>query len=45
MKKHIRIKFVDFWDDFVPESNLFYQILAEHYEVELSDDPELLGFR
>lgn len=42
MKKHIRIKFVDFWDDFVPESNLFYQILAEHYEVELSDDPEFL---
>ena len=42
MKRHIRIKFVDFWDDFVPEANLFYQILAEHYEVELSDDPEYL---
>lgn len=42
MKKHIRIKFVDFWDDFVPETNLFYQILAAHYEVELSDEPEYL---
>ena len=42
MKKHIRIKFVDFWDDFVPENNLFYQLLCEHYDVELSDDPEYL---
>ena len=38
MKKHIRIKFVDFWDDFIPENNLFYQILAERYDVELSDE-------
>ena len=42
MKKHIRIKFVDFWDDFVPENNLFYQLLSEHYDVELSDNPEYL---
>ena len=42
MKKHIRIQFVDFWDDFVPEKNIFYQILCEHYEVELSDEPEYL---
>ena len=44
MKKHIRIKFVDFWDDFVPEKNLFYQILTEHYDVELSDEPEYLFY-
>lgn len=42
MKKHIRIKFVDFWDDFVPENNIFYQLLCEHYDVELSDDPEYI---
>lgn len=44
MKKHIRIKFVDFWDDFVPEKNLFYQLLSEYYEVELSDEPEYLFY-
>ena len=44
MKKHIRIKFVDFWDDFIPENNLFYQILAERYDVELSDEPEDLFY-
>lgn len=37
MKKHIRIKFVDFWDDFVPENSLFYQLLSEHYDIELTD--------
>ena len=42
MKKHIRIRFVDFWDDFVPENNIFYQLLSEHYEVELSDTPDYL---
>ena len=42
MKKHIRIKFVDFWDDFVPEKNIFYQLLCEHYDVELSDTPDYI---
>ncbi|MBR5234575.1 MAG: glycosyltransferase [Bacteroidaceae bacterium] len=42
MKKHIRIRFVDFWDDFVPENNIFYQLLSEHYDVELSDTPDYL---
>lgn len=42
MKKHIRIKFVDFWDDFVPQNDIFYQILSERYEVELSDTPDYL---
>ena len=40
MKKHIRIKFVDFWDDFVPENSLFYQLLREHYDIELTDEPD-----
>ena len=42
MKKHIRIRFVDFWDDFVPENNIFHQILSQHYEVELSDTPDYI---
>ena len=44
MKKHIRIRFVDFWDNFVPQESLFYQLLAEYCEVELSDDPEYLFY-
>lgn len=42
MKKHIRVKFIDFWDDFVPEKSLFYQLLSEKYELELSDTPDYL---
>jgi hypothetical protein len=42
MKKHIRIRFIDFWDDFVPENNIFHQILSQHYEVELSDTPDYI---
>lgn len=42
MKKHIRIKFVDFWDDFVPEKSLFYKLLTKHYDIELSETPEYL---
>jgi hypothetical protein len=42
MKKPIRIKFVDFWDDFVPEQSLFYQLLSQRYEIELTDNPDYL---
>ncbi len=42
MKPHIRIRFVDFWDDFVPEKSLFYQLLSEKYEIELSETPDYL---
>ena len=42
MKKPIRIKFVDFWDDFVPEQSLFYQLLSQKYEIELTDNPDYL---
>ena len=42
MKPRIRINFVDFWDDFVPETSLFYQLLSEKYEIELSATPDYL---
>ena len=42
MKPHIRIRFVDFWDDFVPEKSLFYQLLSKKYEIELSETPDYL---
>lgn len=42
MKPRIRINFVDFWDNFVPSESLFYQLLAERYEIELSTTPDYL---
>ncbi len=44
MKKQIRIRFVDFWDNFVPEDSLFYKILSEKYDVILSDNPDYIFF-
>lgn len=44
MKSQIRLKFVDFWDNFVPEDSLFYKILSEKYDVVLSDNPDYVFF-
>jgi len=40
--KILKIKFVDFWYGFAPAENYFYNLLSSFYNVELSDDPELL---
>jgi alpha(1,3/1,4) fucosyltransferase len=41
----LRIKFVDFWTDMNrPEGNYFYDLLSQKYEVEFSDDPEILFY-
>lgn len=44
MKKHLKIKFVDFYPNFDPRKVLLWQPLWEHYDVELSDEPEWLVF-
>ncbi len=44
MQKKIKIKFVDFWDTFNPEDNLFIQLLKDKYEIELSEQPDYLFF-
>lgn len=44
MEKQIKLNFVDFWDDFVPEDSLFYKILSEKYDVILSDNPDYIFF-
>lgn len=44
LKKKIAVKFVDFWDNFVPEKSLFWRILTERYEIEPSDTPDYLFF-
>ncbi len=40
--KKVKINYCNFWGDLDPENNLFYNILSKHYDVEISDDPELL---
>jgi len=40
--KKLRIKFCDFWPSFHPDNNYFYNLLCTEYDVELSDEPELL---
>jgi hypothetical protein len=40
--KTIKVGFVDFWDDFIPEKSLFFRLLSKHYNVELSDSPDYL---
>lgn len=44
MKKKIKIKFVDFWNDFDIYDNDFYKILSEKYNVEISNQPEYIFY-
>lgn len=44
MKKKVKIKFLGFWPDFLPEDNIFINILKEKYDAELSDNPDYLFF-
>jgi alpha(1,3/1,4) fucosyltransferase len=41
-KKRIKINFVDFWAGFDKVDNLFYDIISEDYEIEISDSPDYL---
>ena len=40
--KTIKINFVNFWDSFKKDKNLFYNILSKHFDVEISDDPDFI---
>lgn len=42
--KKIKINFVDFWESFNPESNMFMGLLRQRYEVELSEQPDFLVY-
>ena len=44
MGKPIKVAFVDFEPDFVPEKSLLYRILLQNYQVELSKEPEYLFY-
>lgn len=39
--RQIKVKFVDFWADFVPEESHLYRMLARHYDVQIvQEDPD-----
>ncbi|WP_154855402.1 glycosyltransferase family 10 domain-containing protein [Cyclobacterium xiamenense] len=40
----VKIKFVDFWKNFDPEDNYFIHFFRKHFDVKLSDDPDLVIF-
>ena len=42
MKKTIRLKFVGYWDGFVPENTRIYKDLASLYDIELTDEPDYI---
>ncbi|MDL2215881.1 glycosyltransferase family 10 [Ruminococcaceae bacterium OttesenSCG-928-N02] len=42
--KTVKVKFLGFWPGFVPEEFAFYKILAEHFVIELSDEPDFLFY-
>ncbi len=40
----LKINFTDFWPGFEKENNYFYHLLSRDYDVQISEDPELLFF-
>ena len=42
MKQTIRIKFVDFYKEFNYKTNIIYNIILKHYNVEIVDNPDYL---
>jgi len=44
MKKKVKINFTDFWSRFDKTDNLFWNLLSKHYELELSDEPDILFY-
>lgn len=44
MKKKLKLNFVDFSGDFTPRNNFFLNLLENHYDIEISDDPDTLFY-
>ena len=44
MSKVIKIKFVDFWKNFNPYDNYFYNLLGDYFDIEITDDPDYCFF-
>jgi len=44
MKKKLKLNFVDFAGDFIDKYNFFLNLLKKYYDIEISDDPEILFY-
>lgn len=44
MKKKLKLNFTDFSGDFTFKNNFFLNLLENHYDIEISDDPEILFY-
>lgn len=44
MKKKVKVNFTDFWNGFNKEDNFFWNIFSKKYELELSDNPDILFY-
>lgn len=42
MKQKLKIKYVDFWEGFPVEDNYFLNFVEDFYDIEYSDNPDLL---
>jgi hypothetical protein len=44
MKNKLKVNFADFWATFNKKENYFLKVLSEKYEVEISEDPDILFY-
>jgi len=44
LKALLKINFTDFWAGFIKEDNYFYKLLSKHYDVVISEEPDLLFY-
>lgn len=44
LKPSIAIQFIDFWPDFDLPNFMLYKLLLEHYDVSISNDPDILFY-
>ncbi len=44
MNKKLKLNFVDFSGDFTPKNNFFLNLLEKYYDIQISDDPEILFY-
>jgi hypothetical protein len=44
VRKKVRLRFVDFWDDQNTNESVFYKLLNLRFEIEISDDPDYIVY-
>ena len=44
VKEKIKIDFISFWPGFNKTDNYFYNLLSEHYQIEIADNPDYIFY-